>query len=91
MTTWFIVLNCIIGSVYLAFVTILAMFIDIEGGGPELYYQVMYFIPTVVTLCIAASVALRRKGYRVKSLITQFIGPAVFAIYLIVLYVAELF
>ena len=66
------------------------MFIDIEGGGPELYYQVTYFIPMVVTLCIAASVALRRKGYGVKSLITTLIGPAVFAVYLIVFYVAGL-
>ena len=85
-----IVLNCVIGSVYLVFVTILAMFIDIEGGGPELYYQVLYFIPALSVLCIAASVALRRKGYGVKSLIAELIGPAVFAVYLIVFYMGGL-
>ena len=85
-----IVLNFVIGFTLIPFVTILGVFIDIEGGGPELYYQVTYFIPTVVTLCIAASVALRRKGYGVKSLIAELIGPAVFAVYLIVFYVAGL-
>ena len=79
-----IVFNWIIGTVYMGFVTILALLIDIEGGGSELYYQIMYFVPAVSLLCLTASVALRRKGYGVKSLIAEFIGPAVFAIYLIV-------
>ena len=79
-----IVLNFIVGSVYLGFVTILALLIDIEGGGPELYYQLLYFIPVFSVLCIAASVALRRKGYGVKSLLAGLIGPAVFAVYLLV-------
>ena len=85
-----IVLNFIIGSVYMVFVTILALFIDIEGGGPELYYQVLYFIPALSVLCIAASVALRRKGYGVKALITELIGPAFFLVYLVVFFICEL-
>ena len=85
-----IVLNFIIGIMYMGFVTILALLIDIEGGGPELYYQIMYFIPALSVLCIAASVALRRKGHSVKSLIAGLIGPAVFALYLIVFYVGGL-
>ena len=79
-----IVFNWIIGTVYMGFVTILALLIDIEGGGPEFYYQITYFIPAVSVLCIAASVALRRKGYGVKALIAEFIGPAVFVVHLIV-------
>lgn len=85
-----IILNCIIGSAYIGFVTMLALLIDIEGGGPELYYQALYFIPALSLLCIVASVALRRKGYGVKSLIVQFVGPAVFAVYLIAAYAGEL-
>ena len=81
-----IVLNCVIGTVYLGFVTILALLIDIEGGGPELYYQILYFIPAFSALCIAASVALRRKGYGVKSLITGLAGPAAFAVYFLAVY-----
>ena len=86
-----IVLNFVIGFTLIPFVTILGVFIDIEGGGPELYCQVTYFIPMFSVLCIAASVALRRKGYGVKSLIAELIGPAVFAAYLIVFYVGGLF
>lgn len=85
-----IVFNFIIGFTFIPFVTLLAVLIDIEGGGPELYYQVMYFIPAFSVLCITASVALRRKGNGVKSLIAEFIGPAVFAVYLIVFYVGGL-
>ena len=82
-----IIFNWIIGILYLGFISILAFFIDIEGGGPELYYQIMYFIPAISVLCIAASVALRRKGYRKSSLITEFIGPIIFALYLLIFYV----
>ena len=82
-----IVLNFAVGTVYLAFVAMLAVLIDIEGGGPELYYQLLYFIPALSVLCIAASVALRRKGHGVKSLIAGLIGPAVFGVYLLVFYV----
>ena len=79
-----IVLNCLVGTFYLGFVTILAWLIDIEGGCPEFYYQVMYFIPAFSLLCIAASTALRRKGKGVISIFTGLMGPAVFALYLIV-------
>ena len=82
-----IVLNFLISFTYLGFVTILAALVDIEGGGPELYYQTLYFIPSISLLCIAESVALRRKGYGKSSLLTQFVGPAVFGIYLLVFYV----
>ncbi len=85
-----IVFNWINGTVYMGFVTILALLIDIEGGGPELYFQIMYFIPAVSILCLAASVALRRKGYAKSSLITQFVGPIIFALYLIAFYVGGL-
>ena len=79
-----IVLNFVIGFTFVPFISVAAMLIDINGGGPELYYQVMYFIPAFSTLCIAASVALRRKGYGVKSLIAELIAPAVFTVYFII-------
>lgn len=82
-----IVLNFVIGFTYIPFVSILAFLIDIEGGGPELYYQVIYFIPALSVLCTAASIALRRKGKGVISLIAEFIGPVVFALYFILFYV----
>ena len=79
-----IVLNWLVGTLYLAFVSILSMLIDVDGGNPDFYYQMLYFIPSFSLLCVAASIALRRKGYGVVSLITGLIGPAVFGVYLTV-------
>lgn len=85
-----LVLNFVVGFTVIPFVSILAIFIDIEGGGPELYYQALYFIPSLSVLCTAASVALRRKGYSIKSLVAELVGPVVFVLYLIIFYVCGL-
>jgi phosphoglycerol transferase MdoB-like AlkP superfamily enzyme len=85
-----IILNFIVSFIFIPIVLLFALLIDIEGGGPELYYQVLYFLPSFSVLCIAASVALRRKGYGVKSLITGLMGPMAFAVYLIVFVLCDL-
>lgn len=79
-----VILNFVIGLTLIPFVIVLALLIDVDGGGPEFYNQVMYFIPALLVLCVAASVALRRMGYGVKSLLAQLVGPVVFAVYLAV-------
>ena len=79
-----VILNFVIGLTLIPFVIVLALLIDVDGGGPEFYNQVMYFIPALLVLCVAASVALRRMGYGVKSLLPQLVGPVVFAVYLAV-------
>lgn len=85
-----VVLNFVISFTFVPFVTVAAALSDINGGGPELSRQIFYFVPAFSVLCIAASVALRRKGNGIKSLVAELIGPSAFALYLIVLYVAEL-
>jgi hypothetical protein len=85
-----IIFNVIICVTLVPFVSLAAMLIDINGGGPELYRQVLYFLPSFSVLCIATSVALRRKGCKVTSLISGLIGPAFFVVYLIVCGVCEL-
>lgn len=79
-----LVLNFVIGFALIPYISIAAMLIDINGGGPDFYYQVFYFFPLIFVLCIAASIALRRKGYGVKALVTELIGPVVFALFLVV-------
>ena len=79
-----ILFNYVICVIALPYATVLGVFIDINGGGPELYYQIMYFIPAFIVLCIAAAVALCRKGYGVKAIIAQFTGPVAFIVYLFV-------
>ncbi len=79
-----LVLNFVIGFALIPYISIAAMLIDINGGGPDFYYQVFYFFPLIFVLCIAASIALRRKGYGVKALVTELVGPVVFALFLVV-------
>ena len=79
-----LILNIAVGVTLVPFVSIAAALIDINGGGPELYRQVLYFIPAFTVLCIAASVALRRKGRGLKSLIAVLVGPAAFVVYLVI-------
>lgn len=83
-------LNILLFFTLIPFVTILAVLIDINGGGPEIYRQMFYFVPPFSVFCIAASVALRRKNYGVKALITTLIAPFVFALYLLVFTVLDL-
>ena len=78
-----IVFGYMIGTVYLLAVIMLALLIDIEGGGPEFYYQAAHYIPAFSVLCLVASAALRRRGHGVSSLIVELIGPAAFAVYLV--------
>lgn len=85
-----IVLNIIIGVTLIPLTTVVAMFIDINGGNSGLYHQMFYFLPSFIVLCTTSSVALRRKGYGVKALIAELVGPAVFTIYVIVCSVVEL-
>ena len=86
-----IILNFVVFFTLVPLVTVLGMFIDIEGGSTEFYHQVAYFFPAFSVLCIAASVALRRKGYGVISLITQLAAPVLFIVYLIACGVIEMF
>lgn len=85
-----IVCNFAISFTLLPFVTVAASLIDINGGGPELYRQILYFIPSLIVLCIAASVALRRKGYGTKSLVAQLVAPAFFVVYYVFCAISEL-
>ena len=78
-----IVLNVLISITLIPFVTLVAFLIDVVGGGPEFSYQALYFVPALSVLCTAASVALRRKGYGVISLIAELLVPVIFVVYLI--------
>ena len=75
-----IVLNYIVGFAFVPFVTLAGMLLDINGGSSEFYVQAFYFIPAFSVLCVAASVALRRKGCGVASLVSGLLGPGIFGV-----------
>lgn len=78
------ILAFLTGFILVPFVTVVALLIDINGGSSEFLDQVLYFMPACSVLFIAASVALRRKGYGTHSLFAELFGPVVFVVYLIV-------
>jgi hypothetical protein len=83
-----IVFNLIISLTLLPFTAISGMLFDINGGGPEFSRQVFYFFPSFIVLCNALSIALRRKGYGVKAIVSILTAPAIFLVYLVICGVA---
>jgi len=82
MDTVSMVFNFVITFTVLPFSTVCAWLLDITGDNEHVFNQALYFVPALMVLGIAASVALRRKGYSKSALIAEFIGPAVFGLIL---------
>jgi cytochrome bd-type quinol oxidase subunit 2 len=77
------VFNYLIALFAVPFLTIFACLSDINGSGPDLSHQIIYLIPAITVLSLAASVSLRRKDFRRSSLAVQFIGFALLALAII--------
>ena len=78
-----IVLNFAVALVFVPFVSIYGIFIDINGSDATLSHQMGYLVPAVTLLGLAASVALRRRGFVKTGLFIQFVGPVFFALHLL--------
>ena len=78
-----IVLNCIVCFVALPFMTFVTAFMQITMSGDELAYQIALCIPAFTAFTVAASIALRRIRFAKAGLFVLFIGPALFALMLI--------
>ena len=74
-----IVCNFLIVIFAVPFFTIAGVLMDIVGVAEELLGQMFYLSSAMITLGIAASICLRRKGYRKSGLLVQFIALAVYA------------
>jgi FtsH-binding integral membrane protein len=82
-----VIFNFLIALTVLPFATIYAIFSDINGSSAEFLHQLGYVIPAIIVLALAASVSLRRRGYQKSSFAVQFIGPAVFGLLILCLYI----
>ena len=81
-----LVMNVIVAVVAVPFLAIISVLVDMTGENNNILSQSLYFTAALTVLGIAASVALRRKGYRKSGFAVQFVGPALFMlIYVIAL------
>ena len=73
-----VICNFLCGCFEVPFFTIVACFSDITGNNGQIFHQMFYFVPALIVLCIAASVALRRKGFSKSSFVLQILILGVF-------------
>lgn len=78
------ILNFVIFFLVLPVMTIVCALGDMNGGGDGLSYQIGYALPPVSVLFLAASVVLRRRGFPRSGFAVQFVGPAAFAVLLVI-------
>lgn len=69
-----------IGFAGIPFFTLCTWFSDLGGTNEMISHQMYYFTAPITALCLAASVALRRKGYVKAAFAVQFVGPAAFVL-----------
>ena len=72
-----VILNFAMGLVVLPFLTVVGFFTDINGSGADLLSQICFCVPGITGFGLAASVCLRRKGFRKAGFAAQFAGIAV--------------
>ena len=70
--------NFIIGFMAIPFVTIAIFFLPLVMDSGSLMYQIYLCIPALTAFTIAASVALRRKGFAKSGFLVQFVFPVLF-------------
>ena len=70
-----IVFNFIVGFVWIPFITVVLFLLPITMDSASILYQICLCAPALSVLAIAASLALRRKGYTKSGFIVQFVCP----------------
>ena len=71
----------------LPIIYIAAVFVQAYPTGPDWLYQAYLCIPQIIPFSIAASLSLRRKGFRKSGFFIQFLAPAVEVIFTVLEYV----
>lgn len=78
------VFNFIIGLTAVPFFAFVSYFADALGDNESIFNQIFYYTAAATMLSIAASVALRRKGYKKTGFAVQFAVPLAFVLFIIV-------
>ena len=73
-----IVANFLIAFMVIPFITIVMFFSPLVMDSESLMYQIYLCIPALTAFTIAASIALRRKGFTKSGFFVQFVCPVLF-------------
>ena len=73
-----VALNFVIGFAVIPFITVVVALLPLTMDAEALMYQIYLCIPALTSFAIAASVALRRKGFRKSGLLVPLACPALF-------------
>ena len=76
--------NFIISIIAIPFITLVIGLAPLTMDTTSFEYQFFLCIPALTAFTVAASIALRRKGFAKSGLIVQFVGPVLFFIPVIV-------
>ena len=79
-----IVLNAAICVLGIPFITITSAFFQLTISTDGFLYQLYMCVPALTAFAVAASIALRRKGFRMAGFLVQFVGPVLYIIPLII-------
>ena len=71
----------------LPIIYIASIFVQAYKMGPDWLYQAYLCIPQIIPFSIAASLSLRRKGFRKSGFFIQFLAPAVEVILTVLEYI----
>ena len=82
-----IVLNFVTMLFVLPIIYIASAFVQAYPTGPDWLYQAYLCIPQIIPFSIAASLSLRRNGFRKIGFFIQFLAPAVEVIFTVLEYV----
>ena len=75
-----VVLNFMVALGAIPFMTLLIALMQLTYTGDELFYQLLLCLPALTAFTVAASVALRRKGFTATGFYVQFAGPVAFVL-----------
>ena len=73
-----LVANVFIGIVAIPFITVVIFFLPLVMDSSSLMHQIYLCIPALTAFTIAASIALRRKGFTKFGFFVQFVFPVLF-------------
>ena len=83
LDTFSIVLNFAVCILAIPFITFTSAFFQLTMNTDSVSYQVYMLIPAITAFTVAASVALRRKGFRKTGFFIQLVGPVIYIVPLI--------